>query len=273
MSILGLRLTGSALMAWVLTISGPALTQTAKSKPKTIPFLQTQVVPFKGTYLVLQDANVRIQPATKGRRIGRRARGDRVKVVGHAKGAWLAIRGGDGKDIGFIYRSTLMPVINGALKTTIEDQFSISASRKCRYKLSFEGKTPAEGQAFEFADYEIQWICDIAGQQVTFRTPMFLTEGPYRGTSKRVHQITIDIMDFSDSPENVLSTHTLWDRDKAVVRFDAVTATQFVRKPKEPETTVENLSEALRGAIRISASAWNKHLWTAITRRYAKSPN
>ena len=271
--MLGLQFTGSALLAAALTTSGPALAQTAKPKPKTIPFLKTQVIPTNGTYLVLQDANVRIRPATKGRRIGRRARGDRVQVVGRAKGAWLAIRGDDGKDIGFIYRSTLMPIINGALETTIEGRISISASQNCLYKLSFEGKTPAEGQPFEFADYEIQWICDIAEQQVSFRTPMFLTEGPYRGTSKREHQITIDIMDLADSPENVLSTHTLWDRDKGMVRFDTMTVTQFARKPGIKDLTAETLSEALRAAIRIAVSAWNKHLWEAIARRQVKSPN
>ena len=265
--MLGLKFTGSALVAAALTTSGTALAQTAKSKPKTIPFLKTQVIPTNGTYIVLQDANVRVLPATKGRRIGRRARGDRVQVVGRAKGAWLAIRGGDGKDIGFIYRSTLMPIIDGALETTIEGRFSISASENCLYKLSFEGKTPAEGQPFEFADYDVKWNCDIAGQQVSFRTPMFLTEGPHRGKSKRDHQITIDIMDLADSPENVLSTHTLWHRDEGMVRFDTITVKQFARKPKVKELTAETLSEALQAAIRIAVSAWNKPLWAAIASR------
>ena len=96
---------------------------------------------------------------------------------------------------------------------------------------------------------------------------MFLTEGPYSGTSKRDHQITIDIMDLADSPENVLSTHTLWDRDKGMVRFDTMTVTQFTRKPGIKDLTAETLSEALQAAIRIAVSAWNKPLWAAIASR------
>ena len=269
----GLRLAGSALLTAVLTASAPTLAQTAEPKHKTIPFLKTQVYPLDGTYLVLQDANVRIRPATNGRRVGRRVRGERVRVVGRAKGHWLAIRGDNGKDIGFIYHSTLMPVIDGMLEKAIEGRLPVSASRQCHYDLRFDGKTPAEGQPFEFADYGVKWTCDIAGRQVIFHTPMFLTEGPYSGTFKRDHQITIDIMDLSDNLENVLSTHTLWDRDKAVVRFDAVTVKKFADKPKVSETNARTLSEALHAAVQISASAWNGSLWTAIAQRHAKTPN
>ena len=270
---LGLRFASSALLASALTATAPTLAQTVELRTKTISFLKTQVYPVDGMYLVLKDANVRNSPATKGRRVGRRSRGERVHVVGRAKGPWLAIRGGDGKDVGFIYRSTLMPVIDGALETTIEGRLPVSTARQCRYELRFEGKTPAEGQAFEFADYGIKWTCEISGQQVTFYTPMFLTEGPYRGTSKRDHQITIDIIDLSDNIENVLSTHTLWDRDKAVVRFDSVTVKKFAGKPKVPETSAGTLSEALQAAVRIAASTWNDALWTAIADRQAKLPN
>ena len=273
MRISGLRLAGSALLAAVLTTKTPTPAQSTEPKHKTIPFLNTQVYPVDGTYLVLQDANVRIRPATKGRRVGVRARGERVRVVGRAKGHWLAIRGDDGKDIGFIYRSTLMPVVDGVLQTTIEGRLPASASQQCHYNLRFEGKTPAEGQAFEFADYGVKWTCDIAERQIIFHTPMFLTEGPYSGTFKPHHQITIDIMDISDNMENVMSTHTLWDRDKAVVQFDGVTVKKFADKPKVSETNARTLSEALHAAVQISASAWNDSLWTAIAQRHAKTPN
>ena len=90
---------------------------------------------------------------------------------------------------------------------------------------------------------------------------------------QRDHQITIDIMDLADSPENVLSTHTLWHRDEGMVRFDTITVKQFARKPKVKELTAETLSEALQAAIRIAVSAWNKPLWVAIARRQLKTPN
>jgi len=121
----------------------PGLAQKAKPKPKTFDFLGAKVTPLNGTYLVLQAANVRAKPRTKGRRIGRRDRGERVRVVGRAKGPWLAIRGDDGKDVGFIYQPTLMPVIDDALEQPIKAETPGKGGRACKYVLSFEGKSPA----------------------------------------------------------------------------------------------------------------------------------
>lgn len=257
----------AALAVCAACLSAPAAAQMAKPAPKTVPFLKTEVFPVEGTYLVLQDANVRQQPATKGRRIGRRAKGERVRVVGRAKGPWLAIRGDDGKDIGFIFRSTLMPVVDGSLDSPLSGKLTAPASKPCSYLIHFEGKSPAEGQAFEFCDYEIHWTCDLGGRRVSFRTPMFLTEGPYRGKTKRIHQITIDILDLSDSLEDVLSTHTLWNRTRDEITFDSITVKQFGRKPGQARADAKTLDQALRGAVGIAASAWNDPLWAALAQR------
>lgn len=242
----------------------PARAQTAPEKPEPIKFLDTTVQPLAGTYLVLTNANVRAEPRTKGKRLGRRDKGDRVTVVGRAKGPWLAIRDDDGKDAGFIYQPSLMPVIDGSIDKTLSGSLTGSGKAACRYEIRFEGKSQAQGQAFEFADYDIGWNCSIGGSLMPFHTPMFLTEGPYRGKAKSIHQITIDILDLTLGVENVLSTHMLWDRDKGVVTFDSITIKQYGRNPNPAEAPAAELPMALQAAVQIAASAWNTQLWRAV---------
>ena len=246
-----------------LFILRPAWAQ-GKIEKDTFPFLNTRVLPASGTYLVIKDANVRARPATKGRRVGRRAQGERVIVVGRAKGPWLAIRNEDGKDIGFIYQKTLIPIINGALKNTLEGSLHTVDSQKCKYVVKFEDKTPAEGQIFKFSDYRINWVCEMAGRSLKFNTPMFLTEGPYRGTSESIHQITIDTLGLSNNIESVLSIHILWDRQKQNVKFDSITVKKFGQKPKLNNLKAETVREALHAAVLIAASVWNKSFWTVV---------
>lgn len=241
-----------------------AWAQDAKKKSASVPFLKTTVTPLTGTYLVLKAANVRLRPATKGRRVGRRGKGERVQVVGRAKGPWLAIRDGEGKDIGFIYQTSLMPVIDGTLDQPLIGDVKNPGQPDCTYEIHFEGKSPAEGQAFVFADYDIGWQCDLSGKSLRFHTPMFITEGPHRGISKQVHQITIDILDLTVSLEEVLSTHVLWNRSQGMVTFDSITAKQFARTPAQPALPATNLAGALHTAIKLATSSWNSRLWRAI---------
>ena len=246
-----------------LFILRPAWAQ-GKIEKDTFPFLSTRVLPASGTYLVIKDANVRARPATKGRRVGRRARGERVIVVGRAKGPWLAIRNENGKDIGFIYQRALIPIINGRLKNTLEGRLQTEDSKKCKYVVNFEDKSPAEGQVFKFSDYRINWFCEMAGRSLKFNTPMFLTEGPYRGTSESIHQITIDTLGLTNSIESVLSIDILWDRQKKHVKFDSITVKKFGQEPKLNNLKAETVRDALHAAVRIAASVWNKSFWTVV---------
>ena len=268
-----LTLLYTLLTIIVVAYSDSACSQSKSTSTQTISFLDTKIFPMKGTYVVLKDANVRNQPATKGRKVSRRSRGDRVRVVGRAKGHWLAIRGRDGKDIGFIYRSILMPLIDGTLKNQLNGKLNLPNARNCDYIVRFDGKTPAEGQFFEFADYLIKWECRLKNGLFAFNTPMFLTEGPYRGNSKRIHQITIDILGLAESMENVFSTHVLWDRENAQVTFDSITLKEFSRVPSVKKLNARNMSEALHGTIKIAASAWNGPLWKTIIKRQAIKEN
>jgi len=166
-----------------------------------------------------------------------------------------------------------MPLVDGTLRTPLVGKVSLKHKRNCDYTVRFEGKSPAEGQVFEFADYRIKWNCVLDSGPFTFNTPMFLTEGPYRGTSKRIHQITIDILGLAESIESVFSTHALWDRDSAQVTFDSMTLQRLSRVPEVTKVQAKSISDALHGAIKIAASAWNGPLWTSIIRRQISGQN
>ncbi|HBC06684.1 MAG TPA: hypothetical protein DC046_03775, partial [Rhodospirillaceae bacterium] len=63
----------------------------AQDKPEKT-FLGQTVTPLAGTYVVTKDLNVRGEPDTNGAKVGSFREGDRVTVVGKAKGSWLAVR-------------------------------------------------------------------------------------------------------------------------------------------------------------------------------------
>ena len=166
-----------------------------------------------------------------------------------------------------------MPIINGALETPLFGKLFLTNGVSCSYRIQFDGKSAAEDQVFEFADYQIKWQCVLGKSTLAFKTPMFLTEGPFRGTSKRLHQITIDILGLAGNMESVLSTHILWDREQAQVKFDSVTIKQFVRPSKVKAIRANNVTEALHGSIKIAAKAWNGPLWDAIIRTHQNTEN
>jgi hypothetical protein len=231
-----------------------------------------------GTYLVLKNANVRATPETSGRRVGKVSAGQRVEVLGRAKkAAWLAVRQ-DGKDFGFIYAPILMPVIDGHLTTRLTGTLA-GPRHECDYSIDFAGKSPAQGQPFEFADYDVFWNCRQGVRQATFLTPMFLTEGPYRGGRKPLHQITIDILDMitneaadeatdevadkkeAEDENDIFSTHMFWDRKQERLRFDSASIERFGRAPAVRELPAPDIPSALRAAVRLAHAAWTPRLW------------
>ena len=206
------RVAAFAVAVAISCAAAPAAGQDADTQT----FLTVEIKPWKGTYLVLKDANVRALPLTKGRRLGRLEEGSRVEVVGRANGPWLAVRQA-GKDYGFVYEQIMMPIIDGRLEAALDGTLT-SGSRECRYAVRFTGKSAAQGQLFEFADYEVEWRCRQGELKAAFATPMFLTEGPYQGRSKPVHQVTVDIMEMEAGLEEIFSTNLLGDRGKARLR-------------------------------------------------------
>lgn len=236
----------------------PGKALAAEKKPTV--FLGVKVKPHHGTYLVLKDVNVRAKPKTKSKRIGSFKTGQRIKVVGRAAGAWVAVRK-DGKDYGFVYDQVLLPLIDGTLFKNLEGKASVKDGVNCDFTIQFEGRSPVEGQVFEIADYDILWDCDWANRKVKFRTPMFITEAPYQMGQKRIYQINIDILDLEGGYDEIFSTIFLYDQDKELVSFDGVSIEKYGQPPKPKEAPAGSVAEALMASAKMGLTAWNKAAW------------
>jgi len=231
--------------------------------PKT--FLGAKIKPKPGIYLVTKDVNVRARPETKSKRVGRFRKGARITTVGKATGAWVAVKK-DGKDYGFVYEPILLEIIDGALKKPQSGTLKEKGRPNCTYKIQYEGKSAAEGQLFEIADYAVDWDCEWKDKVLRFVTPMFMTEAASRIAKKQVHQITIDIISFEASMEEVVSTTVLYERTKSRVLFDGVSEDRFARKAKFDEFKVDKLADALDAAVWLTYRAWNEAVWTELAK-------
>lgn len=253
----------AALLA--ATISTPAWTAQKKAKqPDQKPamtFLGVKVKPHTGFYLVLKDVNIRAKPKTKSKKIASLKAGKRIRVVAKTAGAWVAVREG-GKDLGFVFGQYLMPQIDGKLEKDIKGKAQVTGGADCDFNIHFEGKSPVEGELFEIADYDVLWNCRQGSRKVKFQTPMFITEAPFQLGSKRIYQISIDILDLDGGYEEVFSTTVLYDEDKAKIVFDGVSIKKYGQPPKLKEAPAKSVAQALAGAAGIALSAWNQSAWT-----------
>ena len=250
----------AAALVFLVLAAGSAVSPVRAAEEKTVTFLGVKVTPHEGEYVVLKDVNVRAKPKTKSKKIGSLKAGRRVQVVAKAPGAWMAVRDGT-KDLGFVYAPMLMPLIDGALAEDLTGKASVKGGAACAYRIRFEGKSQVEGQVFEIADYDVMWDCRVGKRKVRFRTPMFITEAPYQLGSKRIYQITVDVLDLYGGYDDILSTIILYDMDKNQVTFDGVSIKKYGQTPEEKTIKAGTVSEALTGAVRIALSAWNKSAW------------
>ena len=253
------RPVAAAVLLVALT-AGPALAQEKKTPPKPMIFMGVKVKPLQGQFLVLRDVNIRARPKTKSKKIGSFKAGKRINVVARAAGAWVAVREG-GKDLGFVYDQVLLPLIDGTLEKDLEGKASVKGGASCQYRIRFEGKSQVEGQVFEIADYDVYWDCLDGKRKVKFRTPMFITEAPYQLGTKRIFQISIDVLDIEGGYDDIFSTTLLYDKDKNRVVFDSVSIKKFGRIPATKEIPAKTVPQALRAAVTITLETWNKSAW------------
>lgn len=262
---------GSMLVAVVVAAAAlsaaPLIAQVAKP-PTTATFLGVEIDPLPGVYLVLKDVNVRAAPETKSARIGRLKRRSRVDSPGRVRGPWIAISV-DGKDMGFVFEPMLMPVLEGRLENDMKGKVTPSPATPktppCNYIIRFDGKSSAEDQPFEFADYEVRWQCAIGERRAKFLTPMYLSEGSRRGDSRPLYQITVDIPELGDETEDQFSTNMLYDRKAGVVRFDGVNVKGLGGKPAQAEAAAGSVAAALRQAVAMAYRSWSEKTWTTLT--------
>lgn len=235
------------------------------SAPK-ISFRGVEITPFDVFFIVRKDVNVRSLPTQKSKKVGRLDEGDRISGVGRAKKDWIAYRD-QGKDIGFVYEPVLYPVIDSSLTQDLSGHLSDGNQPACDYKITFVGKTEAEGQLFLIGDYEVDWDCKKNAKKANFTTPMFLTEGPYISRHPAVHQLTIDILDLAINLEEVLSTNLYFDHEKMLVIYENVSKKRLAKVPSKTEIPVRSIPEALKAAVEFAYEAWNETLWDELMKR------
>ena len=246
----------AAVAAWLLVFMiAPAAAEDL--------FLGVPVTPLSGTYLVLKDVNIRGKPATKAKRVGKLAKGDRVDALGKAQGAWLAV-GRDGEDLGFVFAPMLLPLIDGTLVADIEGQAPLSEEKFCAYAIRFEGKSPVEDGLFDTSDYEVTYRCPGDDGELEFSTYMFITEAPYQLSANHVYQISIDVTDVSGGYDEILSTIFLYEARRDRVIFDSVSLRAFRRPRATGERAASTVEEALTAAVELAPGVWSEKVWRAL---------
>lgn len=234
-----------------------------KPEIEQIDFLGTMITPHIGSYLVRRDVNVRGAPKTSAKKVGKLKRGERIEVVGIAKGPWVAIQR-EGSQFGFTHGKFVLPLIDGTLKGSLVGLLTTETNWACDFRISFVGKTLIVDDKFSISDYEVQWFCLRDGQKISFLTPMFMTEVPYTLSFAPVYQITIDVLGFEDTVDGIFSTTVFFERDKDRVGFDSVTDDTYGRKPEIAEYSAPSIEAALIDAAKISFQSWTEKFWKEI---------
>lgn len=223
-------------------------------------FLGLEITPLSGTYLVKKDVNVRSLPKTTGKKIGRFEQGERVQIVGKAKGAWLAAAK-EGKDFGFVYGPVLLPLLDGVARQRITGRVQVSENLTCDYLIRFDGKTSIDGQEFQSADYNALVECLRENDPLVFNAPMFITEGPIGNGRRRLYQIGIDVLDLVKGYDRFFSTNLLYDLDKGQVRYDSSSIKPYSSGKRSDAADVADVSRALSAGLTLALKAWTPQAW------------
>ena len=184
-------------------------------------------------YVVLRDVNVRAKPETRSKRLTGLKKGMVVYSPGHYQG-WAAVLQ-DGDPLGFAYKKYLLPMINGELAAPITGVVTIAGEGRCKYTISFAGKSEANNAVFKMADYETAVLCEYDGKRIQTIIFMFMTEGPMTRSKPTIHQIGMDVLEIAGDKEydDILSTNVLYDHAKQQIVFDGVTLKGYGDSPSE----------------------------------------
>ncbi len=224
-------------------------------------FRGTVIERQEGHYLVLKNANVRSQPRTGSKRLGKLESMSRVETVGGPPGtAWLAVRK-DGKDLGFVYAPLLVPLVDGRLDADLTGTILVPDGPRCEFVVRYGGKGEMYGAPFQTFDYDVHWRCIGVGEPLEFYSFMFITEGPFAISQTPLYQISVEVPRIAGDYDDVLSTIILYRKDKAKLSFDRVTLKGYRSASPKKTATAESVTDALLGALEIAATSWNKRVW------------
>ena len=225
------------------------------------------LTPATGRYMVTADVNIRFKPTASSTKRGQIEAGKKVLAFGSTKdGEWLAVRR-DGKELGFVVAEALAPLIDGTLDAPLTGESNPTPLAACRYAIRFSGKGAVQGEAFQTADYDIDWQCRYGGEQLEFYGFMFITEAPLRNSGPPIYQISIELYEVEVDYDESFSTVFLYHRQDKRVVFDGVNIERFAAAPAIEEQPAEDVPGALRAAARMAPSAWSTALWDALARK------
>lgn len=230
-------------------------------------FMGHPIESHPGRYVVTKDVNVRKAPKTRSKKIDVLSRGERLYASGRAKAdkEWLAVLKG-GEPLGFVFGDMLMPLIDGALKKILRGTAKSGDGGSCEYAIRFDGKSPVADDLFEVADYTVQLKCSGDEKALTLTTPLFLTEAPYRMGGRPEYQVTLDLVEIAKNEDEVMSTTSIYDADKEIVRFEAISFSKFKGKVDLASLPATDVEAVLHGAVRIAVGAWNEKVWKALAK-------
>ena len=231
------------------------------------PFSGFELTPSPKTYLVVTDANVRAGPAIRAKRLTLLRKGVRVEAKGRAKGTeWIAVRR-DGKDLGFVYKTVVAPLLDAKVEVPVKGFLEAKGQPKCGFELSFDGRTEIEDEIQVTADYGVELDCDTKGKKVQFAATMFVTEVPYRDLTKAEYQINVDLFGVPEDEENGLSIFTIYRPETGVLRFGGISDPDYASPAKLEKSGAKTVREALIAALRMAHRSWGSKVWAELRKR------
>ena len=228
-------------------------------------FRGVAIGPVNGAFLVYKDVNVRAEPSAKSENVGNLAYGARIRPVGVTKDGWYAVEQ-DGREWGFVFRSFVLPMIDGSLSNDLIGKVQSPLGAVCDFAITFLGKSEVPDVPFETADYEVAWTCDVKGTKLEFGAFMFITEAPYAMSDAAVYQISLDLREVGEDWEEMLSTIVLFDRDRNIVRLEAVSLPDYRAAAPVKDKPAKDVPQALTGTIELAIGAWNAKVWDSLAK-------
>jgi len=223
---------------------------------------------YSGPYLVIKNVvNYRAKPDSDSKRLGQLSPRDIVMVKGRAKGTnWLAVTD-HGEELGFVYISSITPLIDGSLNTPLHGHIATAHKNKpdCDYTIHYDGRAIEEATIFVSSDYRVDFACIKQTKPLSFNALMFMSEVPPDLGRKPIYQVTLNLPDIATGYEEYLSATALYDVLKQEVRMDNVSLAQFKEGNLKKSLSVENVPQALHGALQLQLNAFNTKAWNVIS--------
>ena len=217
-----------------------------------------------GVYITLKDVNVRKAPFTKSAKVGIVRKGVRLVAVGRAKGTkWIGIKK-NGKEFGFIYGTALTAVLDGKLNSSISGVLNSDGKPTCNYTINFDAKHKVSGDPQITSDYSVTLSCIIKGKKVKFSATMFITELPYKERRKNIFQVNLDLPGVVGDDGEVVSVISLYNLDKRILVFEAVTNSRVGNKISGLRKSVKSIPEILKAAVEFSYRIWGPNVWKRV---------